>query len=92
MIDDILRLFENHKRTFSVIGIIWFALGCAVYAKFLALPEIPYLTDKVALYSGAAYNAIWWGFVRPPLERRARALRQDALAVREGPRDVGIKG
>lgn len=75
LLDDIVRLFERHKRTLSVLGAIWFALGCAVYARFLALPDIPYFTEEVALYSGAAYNAIWWGFGRPALERRTDASK-----------------
>lgn len=75
LIDNILRLSEHHKRTLSVVGAAWFALGCAVYARFLELPEIPYLTKEVALYSGAAYNAIWWGFARPAIERRTKALK-----------------
>lgn len=75
MLDDIVRLFERHKRIFSIVGAIWFALGCAFYARFLALPDIPFLTEEIALYTGAAYNAIWWGFARPALERRTNALK-----------------
>ena len=57
-----------------MVGAIWFAFGCAVYAKFITLPALPFLTDDVVLYSGAAYNAVWWGAARPAIERRRRKL------------------
>jgi len=72
--DIFLRLSRRYGRTFSAVGAIWFAFGCALYAKFLALPDLPYLTEEIVLYSGAAYNAVWWGFVRPALKRRSMAL------------------
>ncbi|WP_156787387.1 hypothetical protein [Erythrobacter sp. SD-21] len=74
MIDQFIRLIDRHRRLVSIVGAIWFAVGCAVYAKLLTLPAIPFLTDDVALYSGAAYNAIWWGFARRAIERRGKNL------------------
>ena len=74
MIDAFIRFIDRHRQFLSVIGAIWFALGCAVYARFLVLPELPFLTDDVVLYSGALYNAVWWGFARPAIERRAKVL------------------
>lgn len=74
MIDQIVRFSERHRRVLAIVGAVWFALGCAVYARFIALPDIPYLTEEIALYSGAAYNALWWGFMRPAFERRRHLL------------------
>lgn len=76
-IDSFFALTERHQRLLSVVGALWFALSCAVYAKFLILPDMPFLTDEVVLYSGAAYNALWFGFARPAVERRKK-LRANA--------------
>lgn len=74
MIDQFIRLIDRHRRLFSIVGAIWFAVGCAVYAKFLTLPAFPFLTDEVLIYSSAVYNAVWWGFARPAIERRRKNL------------------
>lgn len=74
MINHFIRFIDRHRRLLSAIGAIWFAVGCAVYAKFLTLPAFLYLTDDVLLYSGAVYNAAWWGFVRPAIERYEKTL------------------
>lgn len=74
MIDRIIILADRHERLVAILGAAWLALGCAVYAKFIVLPDLPFLTDDFVLYSGAAYNALWWGFVRPAIERRKQSL------------------
>lgn len=74
MINHFIRLIDRHRRFLSVIGAIWFVVGCAIYAKFLTLPAFPFLTDDVVLYSGAVYNAAWWGFARPAIVRREKDL------------------
>ncbi|WP_296720660.1 hypothetical protein [Erythrobacter sp.] len=68
----LIALTERHERLISLIGAGWFACGCAVYAKFIMLPDLPFLTDEVVLYSGAAYNALWFGFGRPAAERHKK--------------------
>lgn len=68
-----IALAERHQRLASLIGAVWFALGCAVYAEFIVLPDLPMLTDEVVLYSGAAYNALWFGFARPAVERHRKS-------------------
>ena len=79
MIDHFIRLIDRHRRLMSIIGAIWFTLGCAVSARFLTLPNIPFLTDDVVLYSGAFYNAVWWGFARPAIDRRANKLLSERV-------------
>lgn len=74
MIDYLIRLADNRRLLLSIVGAAWFAAGCAVYANFITLPAFPFLTDDVVLYSGAAYNALWWGFARPAIERRKKTL------------------
>lgn len=72
MIERFIALTERHERLISLIGAGWFAFGCAAYAKFIILPDLPFLTDEVVLYSGAAYNALWFGFGRPAVERHKK--------------------
>ena len=68
----VIAFTERHQRLISVVGAVWLALSCAVYARFIVLPDLPFLTDEVVLFSGAAYNAVWYGFVRPAVERRKK--------------------
>ncbi|MGN3973154.1 hypothetical protein [Tsuneonella sp. SYSU-LHT278] len=79
MIDTLIGFFERHKRTISVAGIVWFALGCAITARFIELPDWRFWSDEFALYSGAAYNAIWWGFLRPAVQRRRANLLSEPV-------------
>jgi hypothetical protein len=74
VIDALFRFADRHKPVLTAAGIAWFAFGCAVTAGFVALPDWRFMSDEVVLYSGAAYNAIWWGFVRPAIVRRRATL------------------
>ena len=73
VLDKIADFGTRFENPLSIIGGVWFAATCAVYARFISLPEIPFLTDEIALYLSAAYNAIWWGFLRPAIEKRKTA-------------------
>ena len=75
-LDPLVRFGVRHERAIEVVGGIWFALSCAVYARFIDLPDIPLLTDEMALYGSAAANGLWWGFVRPAFLKRQAELSQ----------------
>ncbi len=66
------------NRALAILGVVWFAVSCAVYARFIDLPEIPFLTDRIALYLSGGWNALWWGFAKPYLERQ-----RDLITARE---------
>ena len=68
--DALVRFLIRKERLFGIAGTLWLAASCANYARFIDLPDIPYVTDEMALYVSAAFNAAWWGFVRPAIERR----------------------
>ena len=74
--DGLVRFLIRHERLFGIAGMIWLAVSCASYARFIDLPDIPLVTDEMALYFSATYNAGWWGFVRPAIERRKAALNR----------------
>ena len=74
--DGSIRFFIRHERLIGIAGMVWLAVSCASYARFIDLPDIPFVTDEMALYLSAAYNAGWWGFVRPAIDRRKGELMQ----------------
>ena len=70
-----------HAKAISVLAAIWFWLGIAIYARFIRLPELPWLSEQAVFWAGAAFNAVWWGFLRPAIEARrsetGAAVRMD---------------
>ncbi|NNC60600.1 MAG: hypothetical protein HKO05_11500 [Erythrobacter sp.] len=75
-LDPLVRFAVRQERAIEIVGGIWFALSCAVYARFIDLPDIPFSTDELALYASAAANGVWWGFVRPAFQKRQAELLQ----------------
>ncbi|MCR2832576.1 hypothetical protein [Parerythrobacter lacustris] len=72
-----LRFAMRHERAIAIVSAIWFALGCAVTARFVVLPEwleVPYLTDRNAFWLTGAWNAAFWGYIHPKLEAKRKAL------------------
>jgi hypothetical protein len=72
-IDRIEELLEPYARAISIVAAIWFWLGAAVQARFVRLPEIPWLSESAVFWAGVAVNAVWWGFLNPALRRRRKA-------------------
>lgn len=80
----------RHERVLGIAGAIWFALGCASYARFIDLPRIPFVTDRYAFWLSGAWNAVWWGFLHPRIEQRKVAIGGGAGQVaHEGPEPAG---
>ncbi len=61
---------DRHERAIAVAGAIWLAISSASYAFDLKLPEIPFVTDENAWMFSGGWNAAWWGFIRPAIEKR----------------------
>ena len=75
MISAIIERVESrlapHTRLIAIGAAIWFWLGVAIQARFVRLPDWPWIPpDWVVLWSGIAANALWWGFLRPALVAR----------------------
>ena len=75
IIGNVESRLEPHARAVSVLAAIWFWLGIAIYAGYNRLPDWPWLPDEVLFWSAMVFNAVWWGFLRPAIERR-RTARQ----------------
>ncbi|MGB5483991.1 hypothetical protein [Parasphingorhabdus sp.] len=73
VLDNLADFGIKFEKPLSIFGGVWFVASCAVYARFISLPDIPFLTDQVAVFVSAGYNAIWWGFLRPAVEKRKTA-------------------
>lgn len=78
MISAIMKRVESrlapHTRLIAIVGAIWFWLGVAIQARFVRLPDWPWIPpDWLILWSGIAANALWWAFLRPALSRHREA-------------------
>ena len=72
--DRLASFAMRHEKALAIAGAAWLGLSSAVYARFVTLPEIPFLTDDMALWTSTAWNAGWWGFVHPQIDKRRKAL------------------
>lgn len=76
-IDRIEARLAPHAKAVSIVAAIWFWLGIAIYARFIRLPELPWLPADALFWAGVVFNAVWWGFLRPAIEAR-RSRREPA--------------
>jgi len=74
ILDPAIRFAERHERPITIAGGIWFAISCASWIPFLPIPDIPYVTDRNSWMLSGAWNALWWGFAHPMLEKRRAEL------------------
>ncbi len=63
---------ERYMTAMTVIGVLWMVLGWASHARFIELPEWPLLTGMSAIVAGVVFNAAWWGFLYPRVQRRRK--------------------
>lgn len=85
LLDRVLDFEARHERAISFVLGAWFVLSCAVYARFVTLPDIPGIDEQTIFFWGSvAFNAGWWGFARPALVKRkeARELEDKASSER----------
>ena len=73
------RVFARHEFLFSAIGLAWFWLSVSIWARWITLPDIPFITDKMVLIFTIIYNVGWWSYIRPRIEK----LKAEAEAARE---------
>lgn len=74
LLDPLVRFGVRYERPLGWLALAWFVLGCAAAARFIALPEIPFVTDRNAWMISGPVNGLWWGWLRPSLQRRKEAL------------------
>lgn len=80
-IDPIEGWLAPHSKAMSIVAAVWFGLGIAIYARFIRLPDWPWLPERALFLAGVVINAVWWGFLRP---RPAIESRRKAPSVPEG--------
>ena len=64
------RFADEHEREITIVSGIWFAISCASYIPFIPIPDVPYITDKNAWMFSGGWNAVWWGFIHPAIDKR----------------------
>ena len=64
----------RHERACDVIAALWLAIGVAINARFITLPDLPFLSERGVFWAGVVINVLWWAVLRPKIERR-RKLR-----------------
>ena len=74
LMDRIAQLAIRHDKAVAIFGAIWFWAGIAIYARFIELPDMPEIVRQGFFWLGVAFNATWWGFAKPALDRRKQAL------------------
>ncbi len=82
LVDSVLDFEERWERPITIVLGVFFAISCAVYARFITLPDIPRIDEQIIFFWGSAgFNAIWHGFARPVmLKRKSERVK---LAQRE---------
>lgn len=73
LLDRVLDFEARHERAITIVLGAYFVLSCAVYARFIALPNVPGWVEQTLFWTSAAFNAGWYGFARPALKRREAA-------------------
>ena len=69
----------KYEWLLSGIAFAWAWLSISLYANWVSLPDLPYVTDRNVLIASIAYNVGWWAYLRPRIER----LKADYLAERK---------
>lgn len=76
LLDRVIDFEARHERVISFLLGGWLFASCAVYARFITLPDIPHIDEgPIFFWGSAAFNAVWWGLARPALQRRKEARR-----------------
>ena len=86
LLDRIAATATRHERLIAIIGGVWLFASWASYAGFVDLPEIPFITDRMAIFVSTGVNGVWWGFLRPAIEQRKQASIAPDVAVVESDR------
>lgn len=87
ILDAAIGFGERHEREIVIASSIWFVISCASWIPFVPIPKIPYLTDTNSWMLSGGWNAVWWGFVHPTLERRRVTLKAEGSLREELPGD-----
>ena len=66
---------ERYEKPITWAGGAWFAISCASWIPWMPIPDIPYVTDSNSWVLSGAWNAIWWGFVHPALDKHRAKMQ-----------------
>ena len=73
-LDKAIAFVDRYEREIAIIAGAWFVISCASWIPWIPIPEVPYVTDRNSWMLSGGWNAVWWGFVHPMLEKRREEL------------------
>ena len=76
LLERIARFSMRHEKAVAVLGFVWFWAGIAIYAEFIKLPDLPEIAVEVFFWLSVAFNASWWGYAKPAIDRKRAQLAQ----------------
>jgi hypothetical protein len=76
--DRLASLAVRFEKPLGWFGAVWLGLTGAVYARFITLPLIPYVTDENAFWLSGGFNVLYWSVLYPQIEKRKKALLSEA--------------
>lgn len=77
----------RNSRIVSYASLAMTFVTGAVYARFITIPDIPYITEDMLFWGSIGWNAIWWGYIHGELQKRRETLEQPKTLNRGGPED-----
>lgn len=82
IIERIEARLAPHARAISILAMVWFRAGIALQARFIRLPELPFISERGVFWAAVVFNAVWWGWLQPAIEsrRQARASAEQAAS------------
>lgn len=70
LFDRLDEIAARHKKALSIVGGVWFVVGCAIASGMVRVPDLGIVSNRTALLIATLYNAVWWGYFYPRVEKR----------------------
>ena len=72
--NQVANIAARHEKLLGMLAFAWMMFTGAVYARFIELPDIPYLTDRNAWMISGPWNMLWWCYLQPKLAKHKHEL------------------
>lgn len=68
---------ERNSQAVSYASFASTILTGAIYARFISIPEIPYVSEQMLFWASIGWNGLWWGYIHGAIQERRQALQAD---------------
>ena len=76
---------ERNSRAVSYASFASTMLTGAVYARFITIPDIPYVSKDMLFWVSVGWNGLWWGYIYGAIKRRRETIAENSEQLTEGP-------